>query len=304
MSSPLKLGGVDQARTALRRPAPPVVVRRARPSHGTRRPASVHRIEWIDDPARFAALREQWDWLAARQPSPFGRHAWYSAWWNAFGSGRRAQGLRGLARPAPGGRASAVATGRSAAGHGERAHAGLRGARVRPQGSRSGVHRGARCGAGGARDRGACLDGLGPSRPGQGLPRGTARGAGGVAPHVADHRPERRLRRLQETSSDALSQTGQARAEDAARPRGECRPARGPQGPRGRARPRLRARGRRVEGRSRNSDRLSQGDGPLLPVGGQRIPPASASFGCPRSFWTASWRPSTSACCTQAASGP
>ena len=77
-----------------------------------------------------------------------------------------AQRLRGLARPAPGGRASAVATGRSAAGDGERAHAGLRGARVRPQGSRSGVHRGARCGAGGARDRGACLDGLGPSRPG------------------------------------------------------------------------------------------------------------------------------------------
>ena len=87
MSSPLTLGGVDQARTAPRRPAPPAVVRRARPSHGNRRPASVHRIEWIDDPARFAALREQWDWLAVRQPSPFGRHAWYSAWWNAFGSG-------------------------------------------------------------------------------------------------------------------------------------------------------------------------------------------------------------------------
>lgn len=59
----------------------------ARAPHGNGRPASVHRVEWIDEPGRFAELREQWDWLAVRQRSPFGRHAWFWAWWNAFGSG-------------------------------------------------------------------------------------------------------------------------------------------------------------------------------------------------------------------------
>ncbi|MEK6328274.1 MAG: hypothetical protein AABM66_12245, partial [Actinomycetota bacterium] len=55
--------------------------------HRNVRSTAVHRIEWIDDPARFEELQEQWDWLAARQPMPFGRHAWFWAWWNAFGSG-------------------------------------------------------------------------------------------------------------------------------------------------------------------------------------------------------------------------
>lgn len=58
-----------------------------RPRHSHRRPTAVHRVEWIDEPGRFAELREQWDWLAARQRAPFGRHAWFSAWWNAFGTG-------------------------------------------------------------------------------------------------------------------------------------------------------------------------------------------------------------------------
>jgi CelD/BcsL family acetyltransferase involved in cellulose biosynthesis len=57
-----------------------------RPVHANRRPIAVHRIEWIEEPGRFAELREQWDRLAARQGSPFGRHAWFWAWWSAFGS--------------------------------------------------------------------------------------------------------------------------------------------------------------------------------------------------------------------------
>jgi len=46
------------------------------------------RVEWIRDPARFAALAEPWDELAALHPAPFGRHAWFAAWWDAFGAGR------------------------------------------------------------------------------------------------------------------------------------------------------------------------------------------------------------------------
>jgi CelD/BcsL family acetyltransferase involved in cellulose biosynthesis len=79
-------GGLEQARTAFRRP-PQQLVRRARPRDSHRGPAPVHRVEWIEEPGRFAELREQWDWLAARQPAPFGRHAWFWAWWNAFGTG-------------------------------------------------------------------------------------------------------------------------------------------------------------------------------------------------------------------------
>jgi CelD/BcsL family acetyltransferase involved in cellulose biosynthesis len=43
------------------------------------------RTEWIEDPARFAAVRDEWDRLAALDPSPFSRHAWLSTWWDAFG---------------------------------------------------------------------------------------------------------------------------------------------------------------------------------------------------------------------------
>jgi len=35
----------------------------------------------------FAALRDEWDALAARTPSPFLTHAWLAAWWTAFGAG-------------------------------------------------------------------------------------------------------------------------------------------------------------------------------------------------------------------------
>jgi CelD/BcsL family acetyltransferase involved in cellulose biosynthesis len=43
----------------------------------------------VDDAQRFAELEEQWDRLAQTQPAPFARHAWFWAWWNAFGKGGR-----------------------------------------------------------------------------------------------------------------------------------------------------------------------------------------------------------------------
>jgi CelD/BcsL family acetyltransferase involved in cellulose biosynthesis len=46
-------------------------------------------IEWVDDPERFAALGEDWDGLLGEGSMPFDRHCWYSAWWKAFGEGRR-----------------------------------------------------------------------------------------------------------------------------------------------------------------------------------------------------------------------
>jgi CelD/BcsL family acetyltransferase involved in cellulose biosynthesis len=55
--------------------------------HRDRSPSAVDRIEWITEPGRFAELEEEWDRLAARQPTPFGRHAWFWAWWEAFGAG-------------------------------------------------------------------------------------------------------------------------------------------------------------------------------------------------------------------------
>ena len=273
MSSPLTLSGVDQARTDLRRPAPPVVVRRARPSHGTRRPASVHRIEWIDDPARFAALREQWDWLAARQPSPFGRHAWYSAWWNAFGFGGelrvcavwRAQRLvAALPLWRRGGALRAMAN----------VHTPVFEVPACDHKAREAAFA-------------AALD----AAPGVLEIEALASTDSALPALDRDSREERRValveslhtspiidlsadfaayKRLHPTRFRKLAKLERRMRRDH---EASVALARGPHGPRGRARPRLRARGRRVEGRSRNSDRLDQGDGPLLPVGGQRIPP-------------------------------
>jgi CelD/BcsL family acetyltransferase involved in cellulose biosynthesis len=45
------------------------------------------RIEWVDDPAGLAALADDWEQLSSGHGSPFGDHAWFSAWWEAFGSG-------------------------------------------------------------------------------------------------------------------------------------------------------------------------------------------------------------------------
>jgi CelD/BcsL family acetyltransferase involved in cellulose biosynthesis len=44
-------------------------------------------LEWIREPARFAAVAKEWDRLAENDPTPFARHAWYSSWWDAFGDG-------------------------------------------------------------------------------------------------------------------------------------------------------------------------------------------------------------------------
>ena len=45
-------------------------------------------VEWVTDPARFAALATAWDALAEQEGTPFLRHAWLNAWWDAFGAGR------------------------------------------------------------------------------------------------------------------------------------------------------------------------------------------------------------------------
>ena len=48
------------------------------------------RIEWITDETRLAALAADWEGLAGQHDgTPFTRHGWFSAWWKAFGSGRR-----------------------------------------------------------------------------------------------------------------------------------------------------------------------------------------------------------------------
>lgn len=49
--------------------------------------AVVGRIEWVEDRARLAALGAEWDRLAEHEPTPFGDHAWFLAWWDAFSPG-------------------------------------------------------------------------------------------------------------------------------------------------------------------------------------------------------------------------
>ena len=44
-------------------------------------------VEWIADPAAFAALTEEWDRLARGAGHPFAEHSWFAAWWGAFGAG-------------------------------------------------------------------------------------------------------------------------------------------------------------------------------------------------------------------------
>src|SRR4051812_44187695 len=44
--------------------------------------------EWVTDPARFAAIAPAWDELAEAAGTPFLRHAWLAAWWEAFGAER------------------------------------------------------------------------------------------------------------------------------------------------------------------------------------------------------------------------
>src|SRR4051812_38584396 len=48
------------------------------------------RIEWIRDESRLAALQPAWDALAEPLGAPWAGHAWYDAWWRAFGRGELA----------------------------------------------------------------------------------------------------------------------------------------------------------------------------------------------------------------------
>lgn len=84
MNPSLISGSAELAEPASRRSPKPAL---PWPSlqHGEPFPATVHRVEWVTDPQRFAKLEEQWDWLATRERAPFARHAWFSAWWDAFG---------------------------------------------------------------------------------------------------------------------------------------------------------------------------------------------------------------------------
>lgn len=47
-----------------------------------------HAIEWVTDGERFAAVRDEWEALAASEPSPFASHSWFDCWWRAFGGGQ------------------------------------------------------------------------------------------------------------------------------------------------------------------------------------------------------------------------
>jgi CelD/BcsL family acetyltransferase involved in cellulose biosynthesis len=46
-------------------------------------------VVWVEDADAFAALAPEWDALAAPQRNPFLLHAWFDAWWSAFGDGLR-----------------------------------------------------------------------------------------------------------------------------------------------------------------------------------------------------------------------
>lgn len=46
-------------------------------------------VEWIASETRFAEIASEWDHLAGPEPMPFARHAWFAAWWSAFGSASR-----------------------------------------------------------------------------------------------------------------------------------------------------------------------------------------------------------------------
>ena len=47
------------------------------------------RTEWIEHPERLAELQGPWDSLTGLTAQPYARHGWFSAWWSAFGAGRR-----------------------------------------------------------------------------------------------------------------------------------------------------------------------------------------------------------------------
>jgi CelD/BcsL family acetyltransferase involved in cellulose biosynthesis len=44
-------------------------------------------LEVVESASRFEQLAESWEELAASEPTPFCSHAWFNAWWKAFGKG-------------------------------------------------------------------------------------------------------------------------------------------------------------------------------------------------------------------------
>jgi len=42
-------------------------------------------VEWITDANRLAGLAGSWDTLLGEDSTPFDRHEWFAAWWDAFG---------------------------------------------------------------------------------------------------------------------------------------------------------------------------------------------------------------------------
>ena len=46
-------------------------------------------VRWIEERAELNGLAPQWDALAAVDPTPFSLSAWYLAWWDGYGAGRR-----------------------------------------------------------------------------------------------------------------------------------------------------------------------------------------------------------------------
>jgi CelD/BcsL family acetyltransferase involved in cellulose biosynthesis len=46
-------------------------------------------IRWVEDEAELESLAEPWDRLADRWGTPFLRHDWFAAWWEAFAAGRK-----------------------------------------------------------------------------------------------------------------------------------------------------------------------------------------------------------------------
>jgi CelD/BcsL family acetyltransferase involved in cellulose biosynthesis len=48
------------------------------------------RVEWVDSTEALESLRDAWERLAEPEGIPFVRHAWFLAWWRAFGTGRLA----------------------------------------------------------------------------------------------------------------------------------------------------------------------------------------------------------------------
>jgi CelD/BcsL family acetyltransferase involved in cellulose biosynthesis len=45
--------------------------------------------QWIEDPAEFAALAEEWDAILGPDARPFDLHCWQASWWKAFGGSDR-----------------------------------------------------------------------------------------------------------------------------------------------------------------------------------------------------------------------